>query len=203
MSRIVCLIDGFNLYHSLHSVKKYHVYKWLDLVSFVKKFIANKDSINGIFYFTALATWSQEKVRKHKLYIRAQELNGVEIVYGEFRRKDKQCRICKKLFQTFEEKQTDVNIAVKLMELTIKDTYDKAIIFTGDSDMVPVITTVRKLYPAKKIGIVIPIGGRAEILKQSADFYMKMKEIHLKTSLLPDSVNIGGGLTINCPAEWK
>lgn len=132
MSKIVCLIDGFNLYHSLHSPRNYHKYKWLDLTSFVKKFIGSKDNIIGIYYFTALAVWSPDKVRKHKLFIRAQELNGVEVIYGEFRRRDKKCRLCNKQYQTFEEKQTDVNIAVKLMELTISGEYDKAIIFSGD-----------------------------------------------------------------------
>ncbi|MCI0449462.1 MAG: NYN domain-containing protein [Chlorobi bacterium] len=203
MIRVSCLIDGFNLYHSLHFPKYYHKYKWLDLASFTKKFIGSKDSITGIYYFTALATWNPNKVRKHKLFIRAQELNGVEVIYGEFRRRDKKCRICNKQYETFEEKQTDVNIAVKLMELSIKDGYDKAIIFSGDSDLVPVISSIRNLFSSKRIGIVIPIGGCAEILKQSADFYMKVKEKHLRTSLLPDTVKIDSGLTISCPPEWK
>ncbi|MCX7877834.1 MAG: NYN domain-containing protein [Ignavibacteria bacterium] len=203
MPRVVCLIDGFNLYHSLHKSKSYHKYKWLDLVSFVKKFVSTKDNIEGIYYFTALAKWSQKKVRKHKLFIRVQELNGVEVIYGEFRRKDKICRECNKKYVTFEEKQTDVNIAVKLVELSINDRYDKAIIFSGDSDLVPVISTLRKLFPSKKIGIVIPIGGRAEILKQNADFYMKAKEKHLRTSRLPDNIHTKNGLIISCPSEWR
>jgi len=120
MSRVICLIDGFNLYHSLHHNLNYHKYKWLDIKSFVNKFITTKDKINDIYYFTALAHWSSNKVRKHKIFIRAQELNGINVIYGEFRKKDKKCLICKKFYQTFEEKQTDVNIAVKLMELSIK-----------------------------------------------------------------------------------
>lgn len=203
MTKVVCLIDGFNLYHSLHNERKYHKYKWLNLTDFVKKFIPSNESITGIYYFTALAVWSQSKIKKHKLFIRAQEYYGVEVIYGEFRKKDRTCRLCNRQYQTFEEKQTDVNIVVKLIELSIRDEYDKAIIFSGDSDLVPVITSIRKLFPQKKVGIVIPIGGRAEILKQNADFHMKMKEKHLMTSQLPRDVDIGNSVIISSPQDWQ
>ena len=68
------------------------------------------------------------------MFIRAQEIKNVNIVYGEFKRKDKYCNLCKRTYHTYEEKQTDVNIAIQLFKLSIEDKYDKAIIISGDSD---------------------------------------------------------------------
>ena len=203
MEKVIFFIDGFNLYHALLENKRYNRYKWIDLYSLAKKFISKNDKIEEIYYFTALATWSTDKVKRHKLFIKAQEIKGARIIYGEFKKRDKYCRICKNTYQTFEEKQTDVNIAIQLFKLAIQEKYDKALIISGDSDLIPSIEAVKSTFPSKQIGVIIPIGRRAEQLKQTCDFYMKIKEKHLKASMLPDVINLGDGKKIERPKHWK
>jgi uncharacterized LabA/DUF88 family protein len=203
MDKVIFLIDGFNLYHAIAEDNRFRKYKWIGLSSLAEKFITKNDKIKDIYYFTALATWSIDKVNRHKIFIKAQELNGVKVIYGEFRKKDKYCNICKRTYQTFEEKKTDVNIAISLFQLAIKDEYDKAIIISGDSDLIPSIEAVKSTFPAKQIGVIIPIGRRAELLKNTCDFYMKMKEKHLNASMLPDEIDIGDGKKIIRPEYWK
>ena len=202
MEKVIFFFDGFNLYHALAN-KRFYRYKWIDLTSLAEKFVTKKDKIEDIYYFTALAIWSPDKVRRHKAFIKAQEIKGVKTIYGEFRRRDKECRICKKTYQTFEEKQTDVNIAIQLFKLSIQEKYDKALIISGDSDLIPAIEAVKSTFPHKKIGVIIPIGRSAEQLKQTCDFYMKMKEKHLKASMLPDVINLGDDKKIERPNHWK
>jgi uncharacterized LabA/DUF88 family protein len=202
MEKVIFFIDGFNLYHALDN-KRFYRYKWIDLSSLAKKFISKNDSIEEIYYFTALAIWSPDKVERHKAFIKAQEINGTKIIYGEFKRRDKECRICKQTYQTFEEKQTDVNIAIHLFKLSIQEKYDKAIIISGDSDLIPSIEAVKSTFPHKKIGVIIPIGRSAEQLKQTCDFYMKMKEKHLEASMLPDVINLGDGKKLERPQRWR
>ena len=202
MNRITFLIDGFNLFHALDNNHLYHKYKWLDLTKLSKCFGTKKDKIENIYYFTALATWSQSKMKKHKKYIKALELNNINVIYGEFRKKDKFCPLCKRTYKTFEEKQTDVNIAIQLFELAIKDEYDTAIIISGDSDLIPSIQAVKTTFPNKNIGIVIPIGRRAELLKQICDFHIKMKEKHLRSSLFEKEIDIGNNKKLICPPDW-
>jgi len=202
MEKVIFFFDGFNLYHALAN-KRFYRYKWIDLTSLAEKFVTKKDKIEDIYYFTALAIWSPDKVRRHKAFIKAQEIKGVKTIYGEFRRRDKECRICKKAYQTFEEKQTDVNIAIQLFKLSIQEKYDKALIISGDSDLIPAIEAVKSTFPHKKIGVIIPIGRSAEQLKQTCDFYMKMKEKHLKASMLPDVINLGDDKKIERPNHWK
>jgi uncharacterized LabA/DUF88 family protein len=202
MEKVIFFIDGFNLYHALDN-KRFYRYKWLDLSALAQKFISKKDKIEDIYYFTALAFWSADKLKRHKEFIKAQEIKGTKIIYGEFKKKDKKCRLCNKWYKTFEEKQTDVNIAVKLFKLAIQNRYDKAFIISGDSDLIPSIEAVKSTFPDKQIGVIIPIGRSAEQLKQTCDFYMKMKEKHLKASILPDVINLGDGKSLERPQWWR
>lgn len=205
MNRVSFFIDGFNVFHALDCNVSYHKYKWLDYSALAKCFVSSKSKIVDVYYFTAYADWEPAKKNRHKLLIRALEIKGVKIVFGKFKLKDKKCRLCHKTYQTFEEKQTDVNISVKLFQSAYNDTFDTAILVTGDSDIVPAIKAVKESFPAKQIGVVIPIGRSAEEMKNVCDFYMKMKEKHLVNSQFPDSIviNAAKNMTLNRPVTWK
>lgn len=203
MNKVIFFIDGFNLYHSLDSNAKLNKYKWLDLTQLAQLFITHNDRIEEIFYFTALTTWSPGKMKRHKIYIKALELQNIKIIYGEFRRRTKSCPLCKRTYLTYEEKQTDVNIALQLFRSAIHDKYDKAYIVSGDSDLIPSIKSVQNTFPTKKIGVVIPIGRRAELLKQTCDFHMKIKERHLQSSLFDKEIDLSNHQKLVCPTEWS
>ena len=202
MARIVFFIDGFNLYHSLASKPEYHKYKWINLARLCQNLTKKSDTIENIYYFTALAEWDQQKVSKHKRLIRALELEKVKVVYGKFKMRDKRCFKCKETYKIPEEKQTDVNIAITLLTEAMKDTYDTAIIISGDSDLIPSIKAVKATFPGKTIGVAIPIGRNAQELINNTDFHIRIKEMHLKTSLFPYEIEVDGSKII-CPMEWR
>ena len=141
-------------------------------------------------------------MKRHQNYVEALRLVNIKIVLGAFRVKDKKCRICHKQFKTFEEKRTDVNIAIKLFQTAINDIWDTALIISGDSDLIPAIEAVKSTFPAKKIGIVIPIGRRAEELKQVVDFHRKVKEKHLATCQFDEEIKVDKNLIIKKPSSW-
>lgn len=147
--------------------------------------------------------WDAQKASRHKLYIRALENEGISVVYGEFKRKQKHCNLCRKDFWSFEEKQTDVNIALSLFQLAVADRYDRAVIISGDTDLLPAVRAVRTTFPAKEIGVVIPIGRASEDFKKQADFHYKMREQHLASSRFGDVVVLRDNTTISCPVSWK
>jgi len=202
MEKSIFFIDGFNLYHSIANERRFNKYKWIDLSKLAKNFITKKEHIEEIYYFTALTPWSPDKTNRQKIFIKAQELKGIKIVYGEFRKKDRTCLLCKKTYITFEEKRTDVNIAIYLFKLAIQDKFDKAYIISGDSDLIPSIEAVKTLFPHKQIGVIIPIGRRAELLKLKCDFHMKIKEKHLRDSILPDIIPLKDNKKLICPESW-
>ena len=91
--KVIIFIDGFNLYHVINAHRNYHKYKWLNLNKLANLYITKNEKIVEILYFTALATWNQSKVKKHKLFIKANELNGIRTIYGEFKKRDKYCNL--------------------------------------------------------------------------------------------------------------
>ncbi len=204
MARIFFFVDGFNCYHAFDARERYRKYKWVSLSKLCGCYVTEKrDTISGIEYFTALAAWDLGKVARHNIFIKAQENEGVKIVYGEFKRKNRKCRLCQKIFKTFEEKQTDVNIAIRLFQLGIQDRYDKAIILSGDTDLLPAIKAVQTTFPSKQVGVVIPIGRASEDLKKQTDFHYRMKEKHLQSSRYTDTVSLTDGSSLVCPPNWK
>ena len=62
---------------------------------------------------------------------------------------DRTCRVCRQPYRTFEEKQTDVNIAIKILETAVKDEWDIAYVVSGDSDLIPSLKAVKRLFPMK------------------------------------------------------
>jgi uncharacterized LabA/DUF88 family protein len=203
MAKTIFLVDGFNVYHALNDHSHFRRYKWLDYGELARKFITRRDSIEDVYLFTAFATWAPEKVKRHKVLMKALQLRGVKPVWGQFKWRDRTCWVCHKRYKAPEEKLTDVNIAVYLFELAFLDAYEKAIIVSGDTDLIPAIEAVRRIFPAKQIGVVIPIGRRSEGMKNACDFHMKMKQKHLQASRLPDVIHLGDGKEIVCPAEWR
>lgn len=196
------LIDGFNLYHALDFNSRYHKYKWVSLSKLANCYLTRSDSISTVHYFTALASWNPGKTARHRVFIQIQQHEGVEVVFGEFKRKDKYCNNCQRQFQTYEEKQTDVNIALKLFELAVSNSFDRAIIISGDTDLLPAVRSVQSTFPDKQVGVVIPIGRHSENFKRTANFHHKMKEQHLASCVLADPYDIGGK-RLWCPANWK
>lgn len=203
MPKIYFLIDGFNLYHAIAAQSRYTTYKWLSLTRLCGCFVTKADIISGIEYFTTLATWDAQKAARHKLFIKAQENDGVRITYGNFKRKERTCELCKRTYRTFEEKQTDVNIALRLFQIAVQDGYDRAVIVSGDSDLLPAIKTVQSTFPSKQIGVIIPIGRASEELIRQADFHYRMKEKHLRSSRYPNVITMRNGSILPCPVEWQ
>lgn len=209
MAKIAFLIDGFNLYHALDYSGsspdhfRYRKYKWLNLFKLATLFVGKLDTVGDVILFTALATWDPDKAARHKLFIHANENAGVAIVYGEFKRKDRLCRLCKGKYSGFEEKQTDVNIALTLFTLAVKDKYDRAVIVSGDTDLIPAIKAVRSTFPHKQIGVIVPIGKASEDMLKTADFHFKMREHHLITSRFPDRIVLPDESSLNCPLDWR
>jgi uncharacterized LabA/DUF88 family protein len=204
MARIAFFVDGFNLYHSIARVPRLRPYKWLDINKLCRSFVSPRDEVVDVYYFTALAHWNPDKVRRHRTFIRALRTTGVQPVYGVFRVVDKKCRAdCKKWYKTFEEKRTDVNIALYLVAGAINDAYDTAIIVSGDSDLLPAVRTILTTFPSKSVGVIFPFMRTSFELRNEVNFYSRIRERHLRQARFPDVITIGADESIVCPDEWR
>lgn len=199
--RVFFFVDGFNVYHSLTSSKTLRNLKWLDLPKLCQSLLNRTQSYAGMQFFTAIHPVDPKRQIRHRTYLQALELCGVQVVYGEFKRKDKYCKNCNSTFVGYEEKQTDVNIAIELFKGAVNNTYDTAAIVSGDSDLIPAIRAVKTAFPAKNIMCIFPPSRSTDSLKQISHFYVRLKEHHITKSQLPDPV-IMNGATISKPSSW-
>lgn len=202
MSRYCFYVDGFNVYYALQERDAYHKYKWLNYRKLAESIIGNKDTIEGIFYFTTFVRWQPDSVRRHEEYIKVLRSVGVEIIQGRFLEKNIKCHKCFRYFRTHEEKQTDVNITLKVLGDALDDMYDRAVIISADSDLLPVIKSVQKYAPEKEIGVMFPIGRSSYELRQNAGFRRKMPEKLLKNCQFTKDVKVGSAI-IQRPASWQ
>jgi uncharacterized LabA/DUF88 family protein len=193
----MAFIDGFNLYHALDTFNdgvspidrcRYQKYKWLCLTSLVKRFISPKSEIlQGIEYFTTYPSWDVAKRLRHIKYVSVQQRMGVHVTFGEFKQKSIICRAnggCSRIFKINEEKQTDVNIAIAMLDMAQQ--YDKLILVTADSDQAPALKLLKKLHPEKRLAVLPPIGRRAKELSRECHQTYKMTEQHLAECQLPN-----------------
>ena len=197
-------VDGFNMYYALNgnrSHSPYRQYKWLNYRALAERLVGTRGDVLDVVYFTALTKWKPASVARHKAYIKALRTARIETVQGHFKKKDMKCHLCRKSFKTHEEKRTDVNIALRVVADAAEDRFDRAIILSADSDLIPVIRTVHQLAPEKEVGVLIPIGRVSRELDEAADFRFKMKERHLRQSIFPDRIATKTD-TIVKPESW-
>jgi uncharacterized LabA/DUF88 family protein len=214
--RVICLVDGFNLYHALDYFAdgvterdkfRYRKYRWLSLKALAHCYLRPKsEELTAVHYFTTYAHWREDKVFRHKLYIRAQEAEGTAVVFGKFKNKQIECKAtggCELTFSRWEEKQTDVNIARRIIELAYLDEFDRLILISGDSDQIPAVSFVKEFFPQKHVTVVVPIGRSAIELKEVAHTTEKMTESHLQRSQMPEKVRCVTGEWLARPASWN
>ena len=151
----ITYIDGFNLYHSIDELGRPEL-KWLNLWSLAESLIRKNEELVEVNYFSAYATWLPDAYRRHRQYTKALQAVGVQLVLGQFKDKHLKCRKCGRMYVTKEEKETDVNIALRLVTDGLLDRYERAILITADTDLKPAIDTIRHHRPDKDIFVVSP-----------------------------------------------
>lgn len=202
--RVTCFIDGFNLYHAIHELKQPYL-KWLDLRKLFSHLSRPKSQIiTQILFFSAYPTWKADSYRRHRQYVMALTTTGVIPVLGKFKNKPAHCNQCGAKWVRHEEKETDVNLALAMLDMAYKDLYDHAFVLTRDSDIAPAIHKVKQNFPNKKITIFAPFNYRHSTeLIQASDYHKTIKLKHISTSLFPSDIyDAGGNLVIKRPLEY-
>jgi uncharacterized LabA/DUF88 family protein len=197
MNRVSFIVDGFNLYHSVREAAKdieslgglKVSTKWLNIKKLCSLYLPHihgvvkeKTMLGKIYYFSAFAyhieTYDPDVVNRHKKFIKCLEDTGVSVEISRFKQKEINCnaeRGCRKKFFKYEEKETDVAIAVKLLKIFFNDECDTVVIVTGDTDIAPAVTTSKRLFPTKNIIFAFPYKRKNKELSQLAPGSFKIK----------------------------
>lgn len=212
MIRTAFLIDGFNLYHSVRRAGRElngATTKWLDIHSLCKSYLyvlGPTHRIERIFYFSALAkhleATNPDVTKRHRDFIKCLESTGIVVELARFKEKEIWCPFCNQRIVRHEEKETDVAISVKLMELFCLDLCDTAILMTGDTDVAPAVRTAKRLFPKKQIGFAFPYGRKDKELAQIADVHFNIKKQRYIAHQFLDPVVLPSGQIIMKPSTW-
>lgn len=203
--------------------------RWLDLHALCRTIVRSSlgpgNTLDGVHYFSALARHLERRkpdvVQRHKTFIAAIESTGVEVTLANFKRKERpfsledmrlQVQPFRRWFRiptrrvrlsavTHEEKETDVAIACKLLELLCHGKCDIALLLTGDTDIAPAIRTANTLYPKTSVGVVFPFKRHNRDLERLVSFHVRISAQLYATHQFPNPV-IAGHKRIDKPGSW-
>lgn len=201
-------IDGFNLYYR---ALKDSPYKWLDLKKLVTNLLSPKHVIVEIKYFTAIVSgiFDPDQPSRQRTYIRALEtyIPELTVYYGHFLSHPTFLPLSPltstlklvKVMKT-EEKGSDVNLAVHILNDAWLEKYDCAVIVSNDSDLAESLRLIR-IQHNKMIGLISPLidGHPSRELQKYAHFIKRIRKGVLKISQLPSPIP---DTTIHKPTSW-
>lgn len=206
--KVAVYVDGFNLYHGLVNLSKPHL-KWLNLKSLAEKFINHQtESIEKVYYFSAIATFmDKETVLRHRAYIEALQTIGIEFVEGNFKNKllTYKNKHLEFKWKKHEEKETDVNISIYMIRDAIKGSYDKFILITNDTDIVPAVKMARIENNVLQFKLLTPPTLETHDSLLSAinpGTSSKLTIGHIQNSLLPEKIIKNNGKIIIIPKQY-
>ncbi len=167
-----------------------------------------RHNIQAIKYFTAKVDGRNDPdaPTRQDTYIRALQayIPEFSVYYGHFLTNPKSLpRVAPphKIVSVLntEEKGSDVNLAVHLLNDAWLNVFDAAFVVSNDSDLVEAIRLVKQ-QRRKMIGVVTPWRFRtAAVLAIEASLILRLRKGVLSASQLPDRIP---GTTIHKPRTW-
>lgn len=203
--RVAVYIDGFNLFFGLKS-KGWKRYYWLDLKALSLALLKPGQRLVDAKYFTSRVSPTPadpDQGKRQSVYLEALEAHcGIRAILGHYLPKQVKCFHCGTSWQSFEEKRTDVNIAVEMLVDAQADLFDVALLISADSDLSAPIEQIRRLHPAKRIIVAFPPDRRSGNLSRLAHGSFTIGEAKLRQSQLPHTVVKPGGFALRRPTRW-
>lgn len=193
--RTAVYVDAFNLYYGC---LKGTPFKWLD-VHALARLILPRNDICLIKYFTARVKASRRDPHapaRQRLYLKAlaKHIPHLRIVEGRFLRVETNVEVGPgRIVRGWksEEKGSDVNLAVHLLNDAWRDEYEVGVVVSNDTDLAAAMSLTRN-HCGKVIGLVSPVSntGRrvADHLSRSADFQRTIRKSALRKAQLPSPI---------------
>ena len=206
--KTIVYVDGFNLYYG---AVKDTSYKWLDIYKMCQLHL-EKDQIIGIKYFTAKIVSRPDDPQKHirqLVYLRALEtLPNFEIIYGHYLSHEVSMPLANpstrdskyaKVIKT-EEKGSDVNLAVHMLNDGYHGKYELAVVVSNDSDLLSAVQVVQQDL-GLKVGILNPHKHPSKVLGHEAFFLRNIRRGIIKVSQFPKNMKDAKG-SFHKPSVW-
>jgi len=203
--RVIFYIDGLNLYNGLKKAKL-RSYYWLDLEKLSKSLIISGQRVEKIKYFTSMVSTSydQQKFYRQQSYLKALEtIKTLRVFLGRHQKNLVKCNNCNKTIRSFNEKMTDVNIAVEMLKDAYENKCDVQILISGDSDLIPICNAIKKTLPNITVIIYFPPNRQTDRMKKYCHVWKTIFIKTIKNSQFPDVITDRKGYKISKPTYWS
>jgi len=214
MEKVSVYIDGFNFYYGIKRQKQidteWNKFYWIDFVKLFANFLGKNQVLSKVVYFTAIPLNKDKSIRQGAL-LNANKLinnNKFEIIKGKYADRHIICPFCKGDISKPEEKRTDVNIAIKIIEDCISNNTDIISLVSADSDLVPLIEFIEKYFPNKKIRIYYPPSSYSFNIKNNITskkrkiIELRKNKHYFRNSIMDDNVVVNNKI-YTIPNKWK
>jgi hypothetical protein len=209
--RTFVYIDGYNLYFGVFRYRP--SMKWPNFMSYFRE-IRPHDDVVAVRYFTAIidpkAEESASRDRQEKLLMAFGAFPRISVILGRYQDRTVKCGgACAEKYVVPEEKKTDVNIAVKMIEDVSRGEVENIILVSGDSDLEPVVEFVRTHRPKISVQVYVPtIPGEGEPTRRN-DYYRRigvnvrdLPYLEFARHQMSAIVGLPDGTKVSRPAEW-
>ena len=170
MDRVAIFIDGSNFYHALTKTFGKAQIKFDRLAEALTKRASDRKLLR-VYYYNAVydqVADAEQYAKQQKFFERLRRTPYLKVSVGRLERR----RIgwgylapeAKETVEaslghalpeyTYEEKGVDVQLAVDMVEQAVANTYDVAILISGDGDFAPAVELVKKLGKHVELGRV-------------------------------------------------
>ena len=204
MTRVIACIDGLNLYYGLKAKhgRKYH---WLDLQRLATSLLRPGQRLAGVRYFTARIRNQPASEQRQEDYLIALAAccPDIVIVEGRFQERTTVCLSCRASRIVYEEKETDVSLALAIARDAVLDRFDTALLISADADLCPAVRVMKEIAPAKRIIAAFPPRRWSDSLRQVADGTFTVGTDKIRNSQLADKITLESGMVLERPAYWR
>ncbi len=178
MKRVAVFIDGNNFYFGLRKLYgKDKSLKNFDFQGFAN-FLAGEGKVLGIYYYNAQLDreFNPKKFKSQKeFFTKLRQIPNFNLVL---------CKLLKRNITGTNKhyyiiKEDDINMAVDMVDGSADDTFDTAILVSGDGDFVPAVRSVKRRN--KRVENVYFEGSSSRSLKNHSD-----KSLALTKEILKD-----------------
>lgn len=206
--RTIVYVDGFNFYYGQ---LKGTPWKWLNLETLFRDVLGSQNELVKVKYFTARVQPSPSNPQvniRQDTYLRALRAHCplVELYLGHFLRhrvpmENVNPPPSRVYVWKNEEKGSDVNLALQVLNDAWLNNFDCAVVVSNDSDLAESIRLVKQ-HHHKLIGLVTPGAPKRKTshqLRRFADFVKPVRTWALKGNQLPSPKP---GTRMHKPAQW-
>lgn len=202
---LIVYIDGFNLYHGLHEAHG-RSKLWLDVVALARSLRPTSNLVQ-VKYFTAPVMGQPDALSRQETYqkaLMAKNRGMLSIISGRHQGRQIQCRKCGSAYTHYEEKETDVSIAVALVADTLTHACTDAVIISADSDLAPAIRTVQSKTPSAYVIAAFPPCRFSADLRKLMPQSLHIGASKINQAQLPDQVvDASTGIIYSRPKKWN